>query len=278
MISTVLPLPVGNALRLFLEPPAGSLEWRILRKGTDTFTDQNDPNAVVAYQGTEPVVLDAQALQNGVLTYYRAFYWNGSAWLVSATASGTPNPTYQDFSPDVLSIVRDRIDAGLQVEVARGALSPASGSISVLSAPPVFEDTRWPVVTVHLLSEQPAERMLGEMFTDDVFDPVSGTGIESEGWLARTQLSIVGWTQNPDERIALRQALRRLLVMNLPVFDAAGLVQIDISQQDIDAVSGEYPAPVYQTVGTFTCMAPVLVGDPVIAPIMAVQLSGTSIY
>lgn len=278
MIATVLPLPVGNALRLFLEPPAGSLEWRILRKGADTFTGVNDPTAVVVYQGSEQVVLDAQSLQNGVLAYYRAFYWNGSAWTASATAIGTPNASYQDLSPDVLSIVRDRIDAGIQVEVARGALQPTSGSISVLSAPPVYEDTRWPVISVHLISEAPSDRMIGEMFTDDVFDAVSGIGTESEGWLARTQLTVIGWSQNPDERIAMRQVLRRLIVANLPVFDSAGMVQIEFSQQDIDAVSGEYPAPVYQTVGTFTCMAPVVVGDPAAAPIVDVLVVATSTH
>lgn len=276
MIATVQPLSIGNALRLFLEPPAASLEWRILRRGADAFTDENDPGAVAVYQGTERVVLDSQSLQNGVPAFYRAFYWNGSAWVASATASGTANATYEDRSTDALSVVRDRLDAGLQVEVARGTLTPTSGSISVLSAPPVFEDTRWPVVTVHLITESPAERSIGEVYIGDEFDPISGMWTEGEGWLARVQLSVVAWSQNPDERIALRQALRRLIVMNLPVFDDSGMVQIEFSQQDIDAVSGEYPAPVYQTIGTFTCMAPVFVGDQV-APITSVQVSGTSI-
>lgn len=277
MISTVLPLPIGNALRLFLEPPAGSLEWRILRKGGDTFTDESDSSAVVAYQGSEKVVLDAQALQNGIAAFYRSFYWDGLAWSPSATARGTPNASYQDFSPDVLSIVRDRLDAGLQVEIARGALLPTAGSIDVLNAPPVFDDTRWPVVTVHLLTQQPGERAIGEEFASDAFDPISGNWMENEGWLSRVQLAVIGWSLNPDERIELRKALLRLVVGNLSVFDSNGMVQIEFSQQDVDAISGEFPAPVYQTVGTFTCMAPVVVGDEV-DPITDVTASGTSTH
>jgi hypothetical protein len=59
------------------------------------------------------------------------------------------------------------------------------------------------------------------------------------------------------------------------VFDANGMIKVAFSQQDVDAVSGEYPAPVYQSAGTFTCTAPVIVGDQV-APITDVQVSLTS--
>lgn len=277
MISTVYPIPVGNALRLFLEPPMGSLEWRILRKGADTFTGEDDPDAFLAYQGKAKNVLDAEALQNGIQSFYRAYYWNGQTWTASATAQGTANATYQDLGPDVLSVVRDRLDVGIQVEITRGTLVPTSGSIQVLTAPPVFENTTWPVVTVHLLQEAPAERSIGEVIAHDTLDPLTGDILVSEGWLARTQLTIIGWSQNPDERIALRQVLRRLVVANLQVFDASGLVEIEFAQQDIDAVSGEYPAPVYQTAGTFTCMSPVVVGDEVV-PITDVQVGGTAFF
>lgn len=277
MIAMLQPLSVGNAIRVILDPPAAALRSRILRKVSDTFIDQSDPDALLVYEGTENSALDTVSLQNGTPYFYRAFYWNGTVWTSSASASGTPNATYEEVSSDVLTVVRDRLDQGLQIEVQRQTLVPQSGAIPVLTAPPVFQDTRWPVVTVHLLVDAPAERGLGEVLVPDAFDQAAGLWDESEGWLARVQLAVIGWSQNPDERIELRKALRRLIVANLPVFDANGIIQVEFSQQDVDMVTGEYPAPVYQAAGTFTCLAPVIVGDQ-IGGITDVQVTGTSTH
>lgn len=261
----ILPLPVGNALRVFLEPPSGALKWRVLRKAADTFVDENDPDAFLAYEGDHKSFVDFEYLQNGSVYLYRAFYWNGSAWSTHASSAtaGTPNATYEDRSTDALVVVRDRINAGLQVEVSRGVVKPKTGFVQVLTAPPVFEDARWPLVTVQLLNEGPGEDGLGYFLNSDGlsaddFDPFDG-----DGWMARVQLAITAWSLNPDERIALRQSLRRLVAANIHVFDNAGIQQVNFSQQDTDAVSGEYPAPVYQSIGTFTCLAPVSVGGNV---------------
>ena len=51
-------------------------------------------------------------------------------------------------------------------------------------------------------------------------------------------------------------ALRRIIIANLPVFDAFGMVQINFSQQHTDSVSGEFAANVFQSVGSLTCLAP----------------------
>lgn len=265
MISMILPLPVGNALRVFLEPPSGASKWRVLRKAADNFVDENDPDAFLAYEGDHKSFVDFEHLQNGTVYCYRAFYWNGAAWSTHASAAvtGTPNATYEDRSTDALVVVRDRINAGLQVEVSRGVVKPKTGFVQVLTAPPVFEDARWPLVTVQLLNEGPGEDGLGYFLNSDGlsaddFDPFDG-----DGWMARVQLAITAWSLNPDERIALRQSLRRLVAANIHVFDNAGIQQVNFSQQDTDAVSGEYPAPVYQSIGTFTCLAPVSVGGNV---------------
>ncbi|ATI15632.1 hypothetical protein [Bordetella phage vB_BbrM_PHB04] len=265
----IVPLAVGNALRVFLEPPAGARRWRILRKAADTFTGQDDPNAFLVYEGDERSALDSQHLQNGTLYHYRAYYWDGAAWTPSATATGTPNSTYEDCSTDVLTVLRDRLALGLQAEVKRGTLRAKDGAIKVLVATPIFEQTRFPVVSVHLLSESPAERGVGELIVPDFFDDDDWN--EHEGWLAGVQIAFIAWSLNPDERIALRKALRRIIVANLPVFDANGFVKVEIAQQDVDAVSGEYPAPVFQAAGTFNCLAPVIVRDQV-DPITDVQL------
>ncbi|MEX3764467.1 hypothetical protein [Paraburkholderia phenoliruptrix] len=275
MISMVTPLPIGNALKVFLVPPAGALAWRVLRKDSNTFTDQNDAGAYVAFDGSDKYFVDASFLQNEVQYFYCAFYFDGTNWTASAPVSATCHATYQDQSSDALTLLRDRLEAGFAVEVARGVFSPASGGIAVLTAPPQVETMQWPVISVHLTSEQPTERLIGELYVEDYFDSEIGKWNEAEGWLANVQIAVIAWTQNPDERIALRQALRRIVIGNLPVFDAAGLTQIDFSVQDVDAISGEYPAPVYQAAGTFSCVAPVLVGDQV-AQLSDVQVTVSS--
>lgn len=272
----VVPLAAGNALRVFLEPPAGARLWRVLRKSADTFVGPDDPDAYVVHEGSDRVTLDANYLQNGTLYHYRAYYWDGAAWSASATATGTPNATYEDATTDVLELVRDRLAYGLQAEVARGALSPVDGQIRVFTAPPVYEDICWPVVTVQLQSETPAARALGEMVEPDEYDKIAGEWGGVEGWLARVQLAVTGWSQNPDERIELRKALRRIIVANLSVFDNAGMVQVEFQQQDMEDFRS-YPAPVYQSLGTLTCLAPVRVvsaRDPAITAVQSTIIEG----
>lgn len=258
MISQIQQLPAGNALRVFIDPPANALMWRLLRKDADNFVDQNDPAAVLVSDGTEKYPVDAVNLKNGVLAYYKVYYFNGT-WVASATVSGTPLASYADMTNDVLSFVRERIDVGLQVEVARQVLKPNSGKIDVMTAPPVYEHTRWPVVSVHVDDDSSGERGLGEIIDPDSFNASDDEWTETEGWLASQKLSIIGWTQNPDERIALRKSLRRIVVANLPIFDSIGMVEINFSQNDAEDFTS-YDAAVYQVVCTLSCDAPVVVG------------------
>ena len=81
--------------------------------------------------------------------------------------------------------------------------------------------------------------------------------------MADVGLTIVGWSLNGDERAELRRAIRRIIIGNLPVFSDRGMEQVSIKQQDVDAISGEYSAPLYQVMTTFTCKAPVRVGSRV---------------
>lgn len=259
MISLIQPVAAGNALRIFLEPPTGARRWRLLRKLSDTFLGEED--TIRIYEGDDKSILDTAGLVNSTLYYYRAYYFDGVAWTASVTASGTPASSYSDVYADVLSFVRERLDLGLQNEVARGNLLHDDGHIKVLTAPPTSEDTRWPVVTVHLQDESPAERGIAEMIEAD--DDLGEEGWnEKEGWLARNQLSIMGWSLNPDERIELRKALRRIVLSNLPIFDYAGMSQIEFSQQDTEDF-GSFGAPVYQVLCTLSCIAPVQVGAKV---------------
>lgn len=268
MISWISPLAVGNAVRLFLQPPAGSTLWRVLRKDANTFTGEADAGALKVYEGSDQIApLDVALLVNGSTYWYRAYYWNGTVWSASTSRSVVPAATYEDASTDVPTILRDRIEAGLVAEVARGKLFPQSGAVPVVTAPPQWESTAWPVVSVHLDSESRSTSSLGEMSEIDQFatGPVEWQGFE--GWLSDVRVNITAWSQNVDERAALRQALRRIIIANLGVFDDAGIVLPNFSQQDTDFISGEYPGLVYASSAVFSCQAPARViverADPI---------------
>lgn len=265
MISMIQPLPVGNSLRVFLEPPTGAVRWRVLRKGSDTFAGHDDDEALVAFEGDTKVFVDSASLQNEVMAFYHPFYqFADGSWQSSRTSHSTPVSSYLEYTTDVMSTVRDRLEAGLLVEVQRGNLNAELGYVQVYTAPPSLErDLRLPLVTVHMENESPAERAIGEDISGDYFDLLDFDWTETEGWLAQVQITFVGWSLNSDERLELRKALRRIIVANLPVFEAHGFVQVSLSQQDADAVNGEYGAPVYQVINSLSCLAPVRVGQDI---------------
>lgn len=279
IVNQTVPLAAGNALRVFLAPVEGAVQWRLLRNTTGTFAGPADPASNVIYHGDQSLyVVDVFGLLNGTTYSYCLFSTLDAVnWTASEVFAGTPLSTYADQSTDVLTVVRDRIDAGLKVEIIRGTLTPTSGHIQVMNAPPNFVDTRWPVVSIHVMSDGPAERGVGEVIGSDDSDPFTGMGVEGEGWLARASLAVVGWSQNADERLALRRAMRRIFIANLPVFDGLGMVQIDLSQSDADFPNGEYPAPVFQTLSSFSCLAPAYVTSE-LEVITDVTVDGTAAF
>ena len=163
-----------------------------------------------------------------------------------------------------MSVLRDRIEAGLLVEVQRGNLVTDLGYVQVYTSSPSLErDLRMPLVTIHLDNEAPAERAVGESVASDQFNAVGFDWDDSEGWIANVSVLIIGWSLNSDERIELRKAIRRIIIGNLPVFEGLGWITPSLTQQDNDAINGEYPAQIYQVINTFTCLAPVRVGGTV---------------
>jgi hypothetical protein len=248
-------LPVGNALRVFMAPPSGASRWKLLRKGTNAFSGHDDPSASVISFGAETSVLDSNFLINGQTYWYALYWWDGTAWLLDSLKSAVPVPNFRQMGVDVLSFVRDRLDYGLQIIIARGEIHHPQGRIQVLTAPPTSEEVAWPVVTVHCTQDVAAERALGEEIFSDVYLPDTNQWESVEGWLSRTQLTIVGWCLNPDERILLRKALKNIVIANLPVFEAACIQQIDLQQSDQEDFQS-FNAPVYQVTSIFTCIAP----------------------
>lgn len=259
----VSPLFIGNALRIQLAPPAGSKLWNLLRNTSGTFAGPTDPASTLVAQSNKKVIYDAVGLTNGTKYFYQAYYWDGTQFTVDAgePANGTPAAAYFDDSTDALTLLRDRLDVGIQNEVAAGRLKPgqnAAGVIAVKTAPPIFEQTQFPIVVVHLTTESPAEHGIGESIGQDV-QGTDGQWSESEGWLANTSISVVGWCLNPDDRIAMRKALRRLIIGNLQVLYTAGLREIEFTQQDTEELTGLYGAPVYWAECSFSCLSPLAV-------------------
>lgn len=253
----VLPIPVGDALRVIWSVPAGAQSTRVLRKGSATFTGADDPDALVVFEGQGSTVVDI-AIANGQTAYYLDYHFDGAAWVAGgAPVSGVAATSYGDQSIDVLSVVRERLAAGLLYEVEAGRLVHREGVIPVLTAPPAFEDTTFPIVTVHLQSETPTDRFLGESLSVDLLEDNGNWG-EAEGWLAQSSVQIIGWELNADARIELRKAIRRIIVGNLAVFDSLGIVNVDIQFSDAEDLQS-YNAPIYQVMGTMNCKAPVLV-------------------
>lgn len=254
-------------MRLILEPPTDAVRWKLLRKGSDTFTDITDETAFLAYDGDESVITDTGFLQNATMYFYRPFYTvDGLAWTAGNTASGTPAATYEENTSDAFSLLRDRLEAGLKVECDRGTFATELGYIQVYTAPPGMEDTlRFPLVTLHYESTGRGESGIGESFGNDEFDPVSQDWSDNEGWLSNDRIQVVAWSLNSDERVDLRKALRRIIIGNLGIFSAAGIDQVDFQQSDLDFLNGEFGAPMYQISCEFSCLAPVSVGGRVSA-------------
>jgi hypothetical protein len=263
MISFIDPLPIGNAIRVILAPPVGSVLTRVLRNTSGTFAGAAPGVAdSLVFEGQDSGFIDATGLLNGTAYSYGAFDYVNGAWVASPVATATPAATAAFVAEDVLTVVCDRLRAGLQTQVLAGALQHDNGSIPVLTAPPIYENTKFPVVSVHLRANGPAEWGLGEFIGDGGYDPSSGLYTDAAGYLGSTTLEIIAWVvNNPDVRIALRKAIRGVLIGNLPIFDQAGMAQISINQTDMEDFES-YAAPVYMTTTTFSCLAPEVVTSP----------------
>ena len=245
-------LPAGNAVRLHIRPPAGTTSCVLLRREDEDFVGPVDPGAVLlaSWEGAAPaVVLDTSNLVNGTPYVWRVYYAPSDT---HDTTSATPAAGYTGFGADAVLVLMDRLRLGLAIEVGRGALHPKAGTIPVQNSPPLWDQTPFPVVTAHLSAVEPDSRGLGEVLEADVIglDSVTST----DGWLERSSVTVVGWSLNPDERIALRRAIKRILQANWAVFEALGLSLIEWTQRDQEDME-RYAAPVFQAVTDFRCVS-----------------------
>lgn len=270
MIAMIHKIPAGNGLKIILMPPAGTVRIRLLRRDDGLFSGHNDAQALLIHEGMDKYVVDTAALYNGHTVYYCVYYFDGTIWTAGSVVSAMPEANFVDVSADALSIVRNRLALGMQVYVERGQLLPSAGKIPVMTASPLAEQTPMPIITIHLANDSSEHRFIGDMITNDLFDADEWEWHSHDGYYSRVQLTIIAWCLNSDERIVLRNAMKAVLIANMTVFDAAGLMQVDLQFSDQeDFVS--YAAPIYQAVCNFTCYAPAAVDsvDPAIRDVIS---------
>lgn len=257
MILMVQPLAAGNALRIVLNPPAGTSRIRLLRKvGLGAFAGPGDPDALLIADGMDKAITDYSGLLNGEEVWYCAYYWiSGVGWVDTAPKKSIPVASFEPVGPDVLSLVRERLQLGLKVFVDRGELQHERGFIPTLLASPQVEEAPLPLVTVHLANDSPDLRFVGEIIGNDQYDAETGDWRSFEGGYGKTDLTIVAWSLNSDERISLRNAIKAVLQANLPIFDAAGMLLVSWSFSDVEDYE-RYQVPMYQAVCQFSCYAP----------------------
>ncbi len=260
MVSQINQMAAGNALQIVLQPPAGCRRWRLLRSTASVIPAFDDAASLLVHDGRESTLVDTDGLVNGTTYYYRAFYLVAGVWQASPARSAVAVSSFVDATNDHVEFVRQRLEVGMASLLARGVIATESGFIPVLASSPELERVVFPCLTVHLASDAPSMRGIGEEFAEDAPD---GDGLkEFEGWLSALQFTIIGWGTNGDERKLIRRLLKATLMANLPVFDSVGMVEVDMTfadQEDFES----YPAPIYQAVCTFSCKAPSLVARPV---------------
>jgi hypothetical protein len=262
MISYLKPMAAGNAVRIMLTPPAGASRWKVLRRMDADFTTHDAADVAVALGAPATSTVDFSKLKDGAVYYYKPFYLIGADWVGSDVESVLVTGQTRVVGCDPLSIVRERVEVGLRKKVADGALVHKSGLVPCLTAPPTFENARFPIVTFHLESDRSQHRALGEMVEEDLLDD-EGNWVEGEGWIGAHNVKIVTWSpENADVRLALRLAVKEILMANMPIFRSAGMDQVDFTLTDVEDMQS-YNVPVYQTVITFTCVAPYIVVNTV---------------
>lgn len=260
MISFASPLPIGNAVKVLLAPPDGTVRFRLLRKTTNSFTGWDDTAAGVVLDSDDTglgqtAAIDSTALTNGTAYFYAEFSTlDGATWVQSDVISVTPASAYTVAGPDYMALIRDRVE--LALNAALPAFLPThTGKFQVLTAPPTYDNAKWPVVTVHLQSDANSDDAIGQVIASDVFSQSADNWTESDGWLSEFRVHVIGWSLNPDLRITLRKLIKAAILGNVSVFNAAGIVNMTLSESDVEDFE-TYNAPVYQAVATIGGIAP----------------------
>lgn len=258
MIQFIHALPAGTSALLLLRTEHAP--WRLVRKLDSAPADVDDGELRLfgSQDGDLGQVIDYEGLIDGRETFYQLFSEQGGAWLPEGEPkSCTPQYLLEPLfaSPDFPGLVRSRIESALAAEVAADRLYHPSGFIPVMTAYPREGSVRFPVVTVVLKDRRAEVRGVGEYIQET---EQTDAWSEFQGWLDRSTLEIAVWALGHADRVRLRDAVQRALMLNLQILAAAGYDLPDISEHD-DQDFERYQAPVYQSIFNLSAVHPALV-------------------
>jgi len=246
VIRYLIPNPVGAAITLVLQSTAAVIQVVRSLTSAPIPATPNDAGLVQVYAGAPDPgttsLLDIDALADGAAYTYHL--WEDG--VLADSKSVTPGATYTDESNDALTVVRDRLRAGLLDARDRlGILANHASALEVHTVSPRKDDTKFPVVTLKLSRDSITERGLGE-YAGEV------GGDEIQGGLTDVAIQGRGWCQNADDRIELRKVLRQIMVANLDIFALSGLSEVSWSFSDSEDYE-TYGAPIYIVEMSITC-------------------------
>lgn len=242
MISFIDSIISGSGIRIIISPTVNATKWRLLRKVTDDFIDENDTGAFQVYEGTKHVVLDTTGIVNGVTYYYKSFEYVDNSWLATDSISSKSEYTVISVGIEPQMLLLERLKVGLAAEILAGTLNNTNGTIDVIMGPPPADYPRFPVVSLDVIEDKASNYFLATEYLDEHQDPKDY--LESYGWVADIGLRICYYALNPDERIAGRLALIRIIQSNIPLMEQYGFMNASLSVFDHQNF-GEYNAPVY---------------------------------
>jgi len=243
----------GNAVKLTISPSDKATSIRVLRKTVDSFSDENDPAATVVLNELATACIDTDQLVNGTNYYYLDFELISGSWVAGKSVLVVPASAYIDESVDIVSMLLDRIQLGVDEEILAERIKPSSKTIKVVNSPPLFDNVSWPIVGIHLDSESPHTRSIGENYD---FDTEISNGVdERRGFYSESNVSIVAWSANPDQRILMRNIIRRILIANSEVFSMRFGVSLPEATFRDDEDFQSWSIPVYMSHCSFRCIA-----------------------
>jgi hypothetical protein len=257
MIASIQPEPAGNAIHVILAPPAEAAQWRLLRRGTDAFTGPDDPDAVVAGDwGDWIAVMDDVGLTNGRPYFYRAYYRDAAGFNLppSPTVQATPVYAASDPGPNPLRLLHDRLRVGLRNMIDAGQLRVSNGKVAIVTAPFMSPDkTTFPIISLHMESDRPSDQAIGAFAAGGA---IGDEWEDATGWWSDVTINCLALSLNPDERIALGEAIKHVVIASLPIFEANGLIRPLLSLTHSELAPEASGAPLYVAAATFTCQAP----------------------
>lgn len=247
----------GSAIRIIVNPETGTgiVRVKIIRNTTGVFIGPTDSNSElvddrsVNSKESQYGFVDINNLEDGTRYYYACYQYNGTSWIASNAKSIISERTMYTVGEDPYLNIISRVDLGLKGEIKDKTYISSTGEVPVVTIPPDRNFTNFPTVSIKVVSDEAADWSISNVIIPDKY--LSPDWEESVGYFGRMVMEIRGWCNNADNRISLRQSLRRIVQSNLPVWGELGLFNITWSQRDSENYN-TFNTPVYSTIGSIS--------------------------